>query len=994
MSFVTSVRGALAGDLELEKAALQQSLNMALHEAIHAAVKTAMGVVAALALMLMAAANAHALEPLSVSKDEAAIDLTNSVELHLRQAGSLKVSTAPDRDGIVRRIEVRPKLSDEVSNWAVFALSNDSNEQIDRLVVAPHYRLVGSGVFWPDLDAQRIASITPSEGFSLEAREDREADVFLITLDPGAVITLIAELKSPTLPKLYLWEPDAYKDTINSYTLYRGIVLGISGLLAVFLTILFVVKGSAMFPATAALAWGVLAYVCVDFGFWDRVVELSATGAPLWRAGVEVFLSAALLIFLYAYLNLNRWHTHFSTVAIGWLLGLILLLGVTVTIPEVASGIARLSFAATLILGALLIGWMAVKGYDRAVMLIPTWILALAWLLGAWLTTTGSLSNDIVQPALSGGLVLIVMLLGFTVMQHAFAGGMLAEGIVSDVEQQALALTGSGDMLFDWDASRDFIHTGEEAAHILGLPDRMLNAPAKNWLNLVHPNDRERFRATLDAVADHKRGRIAQTFRLRSDAGQYHWFRLKARPLLGVDGELIRCVGTISDVTDAKNSEERMLHDSVRDQLTGLENRMLFLNRLDTVMALARRETNTRPSVFHINIDGFRELNSRLGFGVGDTILLTVARRLSRLLGAGDSLARMEGDHFAMLLLSETAPDRIAAFADSIRKTLQAPLQFAGEELQLTASIGIATLTTEHQAPSDIMRDAELAMIQAQRFGGNRIEPFRPAFRNTKDEVTQLHEDLRQAIEKKQIEVLFQPIVSLEDRAVIGFEALVRWNHPRLGVVSPGDFIPAAERSGLIHELGSHVMVTAARQFAAIAQRSGENELFVSINLSSRELLRHDIVNDVANVLKSTGISPWMLRIELTESLVMENPEYSNEVLHRIKALGVGLSMDDFGTGFSSLSYLMRFPFDTIKIDRSFIHARDRKERLVVLRSIIAMAHGLNQKLIAEGVETETDVAELLQLGCEFGQGYLFGEPMPAGAAELLVAEEYRLAGQ
>ena len=568
MSFVSSVRGALAGDHHLEKAVLQHSSNVA----FHAALKTARGFLALLVLLFLAlgaAGPVRALEPLSVSKDEAAIDLTNSVELHLRQSGSLKVSTAPDRDGIVRRIEVRPKLSEDVSNWAVFALSNDSNEQIDRLVVAPHYRLVGSGVFWPDLDAQRIASITPSEGFSLEAREDREADVFLITLDPGAVITLIAELKSPTLPKLYLWEPDAYKDTINSYTLYRGIVLGISGLLAVFLTILFVVKGSAMFPATAALAWGVLAYVCVDFGFWDRVVELSSTGAPLWRAGVEVFLAAALLIFLYAYLNLNRWHTHFSTVAIGWLLGLILLLGVTVTIPEVASGIARLSFAATLILGALMIGWMAVKGYDRAVMLIPTWILALAWLLGAWLTTTGALSNDIVQPALSGGLVLIVMLLGFTVMQHAFAGGMLAEGIVSDVEQQALALTGSGDMLFDWDASRDFIHTGEEAAHILGLPDRMLNAPAKNWLNLVHPNDRERFRATLDAVADHKRGRIAQTFRLRSDAGHYHWFRLKARPLLGTGGELIRCVGTISDVTDAKNSEERMLHDSIHDQSDG-----------------------------------------------------------------------------------------------------------------------------------------------------------------------------------------------------------------------------------------------------------------------------------------------------------------------------------------------------------------------------------------------------------------------------------------
>ena len=946
------------------------------------------------ASILLAPAMARALNPVAVSKDSAAIDLTTSVELFLRQSGSLKISTAPDRDGIVRRIEVRSKLGGDVSNWAVFSLGNDSNEQIDRLVVAPHYRMVGSGVFWPDLDSQRIASITPSEGFSLEARDDREADVFLITLDPGAIITLIAEMRTPSLPKIYLWEPNAYKDTINSFTLYRGIVLGISGLLAVFLTILFVVKGRALFPAAAALAWGVLAYVCVDFGFWDRVITISLTGAPVWRAGVEVLLAAALLIFLYAYLNLNRWHAHFSTVALGWLLGLVLLLGVVVVLPEVAAGIARLSFAATCIGGAGLIGFMAMKGYDRAIMLIPTWTLALAWVLGAWLTATGVLSNDIIQPALAGGLVLIVMLLGFTVMQNAFAGGMLAEGIVSDVERQALALTGSGDSLFDWDVGRDFIHTGEEAAAILGLAERTLNAPAKNWINLVHPNDRDRFRATLDAVADHKRGRIGQTFRLRSDAGHYHWFRLKARPLLGNGGELIRCVGTLSDVTDAKNAEERLLHDSIYDNLTGLENRLLFANRVETVMALARRDNAARPSVFHINIDKFRELNSRLGIGAGDTILLTAARRLGRLLRAGDSLARLDGDQFALLLLSETAPDRIAVFADTIRKTLQAPLQFAGEEIILTASIGVATLTSEHALANDIMRDSELAMIQAKRLGGNRIEPFRPAFRTTKDETSLLHEDLRKALEKKQIAVLYQPIVRLFDRKIVGFEALIRWIHPRLGVVSPSDFIPVAERSGQINALGNYVMQTAASDFSAIARRSGDFDMFVSINLSSRELLQHDIVNDIADILKTTGLPASMLRIELTESLVMENPENSNEVLRRIKSLGVGLSMDDFGTGYSSLAYLMRFPFDTIKIDRSFVHPHGGKERLVVLRSIIAMAHGLDHKLIAEGIETETDLADLLHMGCEFGQGFLFGEAMPASDAGNLVAEEYRLAGQ
>ncbi|GIL02039.1 MAG: diguanylate cyclase [Alphaproteobacteria bacterium] len=949
---------------------------------------------AALCGLLLSALSARALEPVQVSRDAPAIDLTAAAEIHHQESDSLNVSTAPDRDGIVRRVEVRAKNPQAVTHWAVFALVNNTNEQLDRLIVAPHYRLVGSGIFWPDLDSSRIATITPSEGFSLEPADDREADSFLVTLDPGAVVTFVAELRSPTLPRLYLWDPDAYKDTVNSYTLYRGIVLGISGLLAVFLTILFVVKGTAVFPATAALAWGVLAYVCVDFGFWDRILAINTASLPVWRAGTEVFLAATLIIFIYTYLNLNRWHSHFSTVALGWLLSLIILLGVAVALPDIAAGIARVSFGATGIAGAGLIVYMSLHRYDKAVMLIPTWILMVAWLFGAWLTVTGRLSNDIIQPALAGGLVLLVMLLGFTVMQHAFAGGALAQGLVSDAERQALALTGAGYTIWDWDATRDFIHTGPEAALALGLDERALNGPVKNWINLLHPNDRDRFRATLDAIAEHKRGRVAQTFRLRSESGQYHWFDLRGRPLLGMDGEVIRCVGTVVDVTDVKNAEERLLFDSVHDNLTGLENRQLLVGRLDTAISLTRRNAAARPSIFHVNIDHFREINAKLGFGVGDTILLTVARRLMRLLRDGDSLARLGGDQFAILLVSETTPDKIAAFADSIRRSLKAPIQFAGQQIELTASIGIATWTAEHRDAAGLMRDAELAMLHARRFGGNRIEPFRPAFRSGKDETTVLIEELREAIKRGQISVLYQPIVRLADRSIAGFEALIRWQHPRLGNVSPADFIPAAEGSGLINGIGRHVLDTAARDIRKIAEASGNPGLFVSVNISSREILRHDIVADIAGVLKRSTLPASMLRIELTESLVMENPEGAIEVLNRIRALGVGLSMDDFGTGYSSLAYVMRFPFDTIKIDQSFVLAREKKERLVVLRAIAAMAHGLGKRLIAEGIEFESDVTDLLQLGCECGQGYLFGEAMDQHEAAQMVSQEYRLAGQ
>jgi diguanylate cyclase (GGDEF)-like protein len=939
-------------------------------------------------------ATSHALEPVSVSRDSQAVDLTPVMEMHLQQGENLRISTAPDRDGIVRRVEVRSKYGESVSNWAVFALANNSNEQIDRLIVAPHYRHVGSGLFWPDLDSGRIGAITPSEGFSLEAVEDREADVFLITLDPGSVITLIAELKNPQLPALYLWEPKAYKDTVNSYTLYRGIVLGISGLLAVFLTILFVVKGSAIVPATAALAWGVLAYVCVDFGFWDKVIAITATGEPIWRAGTEVFLTAALIIFVYAYLNLNRWHSHFSTMVIIWLLGLIALVGVAVAVPEVASGISRVSFAVAGLAGAMLILYMAFKGYDRAVMLIPTWILVLAWVAGQWLTVTGALSNDIIQPALSGGLVLIVMLLGFTVMQHAFGGGAIADGLVSDVERQALALVGSGDSVWDWDRSRESIHTGEECARRLGLPDKALCLPVKNWTNVLHPNDRDRFRASLDAMIDYRRGRISQNFRLRSDSGQYHWFHLKARPLLDAEGEVIRCIGTIADVTEAKNAEERLLHDSVHDNLTGLENRQLFAKRLDTAIALARNNDQLRPSVFHINIDQFRDINERLGVGVGDTVLLTVARRLDRILRGGDVLSRLEGDQFALLLTSEGKPAKIAAFADSVRRTLRSPLEFAGEELVLASSIGIATLTAEHGGADDLMRDAELAMIYAKRFGGNRIEPFRPAFRSGKDDTIVLLEDLRRALDDGKIDIHYQPIVRLTDRVIMGFEALMRWEHPKLGQVPPADFIPLAEKSGLINDLGRYVVEVAAHDFSQIVRRTGNDEIFVSVNLSSRQLLLSDLDKDLEAILNASNLPPSTLRIELTESLVMDNPENAAEMLSRIKALGIGLSMDDFGTGYSSLSQLMRFPFDTIKIDRSFLRAREKRECAIILRSIVAMAHGLDYQLIAEGVETESDIADLLQLGCEYGQGYFFGDTMTAYETEQLLAEEYRMAGQ
>ncbi|HEY6630132.1 MAG TPA: EAL domain-containing protein [Rhizobiaceae bacterium] len=945
----------------------------------------------AIVALLCAATFAQAIEPIKISPDDVALDLSRAVQTYQNQGQNFQVSTAPGPDGIVRRIEVEANDERSSGDWAVFALANTTDEQLDRLIVAPHFRLVNSGLFWPDLGSSRIAAITPSEGFALDRQASPDADVFLVTLNPGAVVTFIAELASPNLPQVYLWDPEPYKDSVNSYTLYRGIVIGIAGLLALFLTILFVVKGTSMFPATAALSWAVLAYISVDFGFLNKIIEISPGNEQMWRAGTEVGLAATFVVFLFAYLNLNRWHGHFSYGAFVWICGLLLIAGVAIIDPAVAAGIARLSFAATAITGLGLIVFLGLRGYDRAIMLIPSWVMVLIWLTGSWMAITGMIDNDVVQPALGGGLILIILLIGFTVMQHAFAGGALHQGLFSDMERQALAVVGSGDIVFDWDVLRDRVVTKPDISLQLGLPPNSLGGPARTWLPALHSDDRDTFRTTLDVVLEHRRGKVAQSFRLRGADGHYHWFSLRARPVVGSDGEVIRCVGTMVEVTEQKKAEERLLHDAVHDNLTGLPNRELFMNRLEAIISVAKSEDKIQPTVFVIDIDRFKQVNDGLGISAGDTILLTIARRLHRLLKPKDSLSRFAGDQFALMLLSEQDPSRIAGVADAIKQAIRAPINFAKREIVLTASIGLITWTNSQNTAEDMVKDAELAMHQAKRFGGDRIEPFRPAFRSVGTDRLQLESDLRRAAERKEFTLAYQPIVRLEDGTVAGFEALLRWDHPRRGQIPPADFIPVAESCGLIVQLGLFAMQKAAEDLAGWQKQIGDTPLSVSVNLSSRQLIRRDLVSDVRSVIARANLKPRCFRLELTESLVMDNPEQTNHVLTKLKKLGIGLSLDDFGTGYSSLAYLTRFPFDTIKIDKSFVDDTTPK-RAVLLKSMVNMAHELGLSVVAEGVADESDALELRQMGCEYVQSYLFGAPIPGDQVLKMLREQYPLA--
>ena len=679
-------------------------------------------------MLLLPVTTLHAFETVKISRGDTALDLTATTSIYPNQGEAFQVTTAAGTDGIRRRIEVQAGSLDHHGDWAVFALANVSDEQLERVIVAPHFRLSGSGLFWPDLGSRRILSITPSEGFALDRIPSQDADIFRITLDPGTVVTFVAELATPSLPQLYLWKPNAYKDTQNAFTLYRGIVLGIAGLLAVFLTVLFIVRGMPALPA-AVLAWAVLAYVCVDFNLAGKLIGLTAGDLRSWRAATELGLALCLAIFLFAYLNLNRWHASLGHATFVWVAALGFAFGLGIyDDPAIAAGIARLSLALTAAAGAALIVYLGFNRCDRAILLVPAWTLILVWLFGAWLTVTGRLDNDIVQPALDGGLVLVVLLIGFTVMQYALVSGTGQQGFFSDLERRSLALEGSGDTVWDWNVSRDRIVTSPDIALSLGLAPGSMHTEVSRWLLRLHPDDRDKFRTSLDTLLERCKGRLDCEFRMRSEEGYFRWLRVKARPVLGSNGEVARCVGTIADVTEHKDCIGRLLWDAMHDTLTGLPNRQIFLDRLQSILTLAAGGRRLRPTVLVIGLDRRGQISDSFGAAASGDTLIALARRLRRLSKPRDTLARLSDGEFGFILMSERDPAGIADFSKAVRNAVMTPFNLDNHEIVLEASIGLATLTDPRDDAAALLSDAELAVCHARKSGGNRIEPFPSGF--------------------------------------------------------------------------------------------------------------------------------------------------------------------------------------------------------------------------------------------------------------------------
>ncbi|WJW80186.1 sensor domain-containing phosphodiesterase [Bartonella sp. TP] len=926
-------------------------------------------------LLLATPSLLHARELIKITPQDIALDISQAVELYQTNTKSIKVTTSPGSDGIVKTIEVQATTESPKHYWAVFAIVNPTNEQIDRLIVTPHYRLVGSGILHPDLGSKRILSITPSEGFALIRQNSASHDVFSITINPGAVITFVAEITSEKLMPIYLWQTDAYKSTLNSYTFYQGILLGIAGLLAVLLSVLFIVRGTFIFPAAAVFAWSALAYISVNFHFFDKIFKMTTGSEPIWRACVELSITASLLLFLCAYLNLYKWHYKlYYTIILATILSCVLLF-FSIYHPAFTASLARILLGGTTFAGAIIITMLAIRGLDRAVMIIPTWLFLILWVIATYSCITAKIDNDIIEPALGGGLILLVLLIAFTILQQVFSSTVFHQGLFSDSEKRSLAMMGAGDIVWDWDVQRDQVHIKPDLTRFLGARATKLNGTINNFINSLHLDDRNKFYANLNIILDAKKGQIEQNFRIRSSDNHYHWFNLRARPFAEKDGTISHCIGTLVNITELKTAQEHLLKDSVRDNLTGLPNRQLFIDRLQSLLTLSALKKDINPSVLVLDFDGFRSINQAYGHAAGDNFLMIIAKRLNRLLKPQDTLCHLKADRFAIILVSPQNSNDVAALISTIQKAASAPVKLSNNEIKLTASIGLYSLKNKSYTAAEVLSDAQLAVSYVKHAGGNSIELFKPTMRSFNFSLDGLSKDLPKAIEREELRVIYHPILTFNDSEIVGFEAYTIWEHPQYGTLSVTDFIACAEHTSCVNDIANFTFTTIAKDLFELQERFFDKNLFITMNLFSADMLNQELINNMKSIQMRYPFDSKRFVIELSEAILLEKPEQAADLLTNLKNLDFKLALDHFGTGYSSLAYLTRYNFDFIKLDKSVL-TENISKKTIFIKALINVAHELNHKVIATGVDTQEDARLLAELGCEYIQSIVFSEPL------------------
>jgi diguanylate cyclase (GGDEF)-like protein len=501
---------------------------------------------------------------------------------------------------------------------------------------------------------------------------------------------------------------------------------------------------------------------------------------------------------------------------------------------------------------------------------------------------------------------------------------------------------------------------------------------------LVHDDDMPRLRAAVEAHLAGQTPHLQCEYRMRHQDGTWRWVRTRGLAIRGPGGVATRIAGSLSDITDQRAAELQLQHDALHDALTGLPNRALFMDRVDQVVQRSTRDPTVGCAVLFVDIDRFKLVNDTLSHAAGDQLLIEVAARIADVLRPGDTVARIGGDEFTLLLDGVVVDRDATVVAERVQSSIGRPFGLDGHELRVSASIGVS-LSSPRMTAAELLRNADIAMYDAKRRGPGRCAAFTEAMRQRVIDRVARENDLRQAVEESLLEVHYQPIVELRSGAIHGIEALARWPD-RWPEVAPMEFIEIAEETGVIGAIGMHVLRAGLEQFA-LWRRTGivSDDVRVSVNVSGRQLDDPHLPDEIRGAIEAAELPPSALRLEITESTLMQEPERIRRIVSEVCATGVGLHLDDFGTGYSSLAALHRLPVDALKIDRTFVASAAEYGSDAIVRAIVALAHSLGIDVIAEGIEHPAQRDRVRELGCRYGQGFLFSRPLASDEMEALL---------
>ncbi|MEQ9199176.1 MAG: EAL domain-containing protein, partial [Rhodospirillales bacterium] len=559
-------------------------------------------------------------------------------------------------------------------------------------------------------------------------------------------------------------------------------------------------------------------------------------------------------------------------------------------------------------------------------------------------------------------------------------------------QRYALAVAGANDGIWDWNIRTGRAYFSDRWQKMLGFSEADMDGTLDTWLGRVHPEDIDDVRTAIERHTLSVTPHFASEHRIRNRDGDYRWVSARGLIVFDDDGEPSRMAGSFTEITDRKTFETQLFHDAFHDNLTGLPNRALFTDRLNHAIQRSTRKRAEHFAVLFLDFDRFKLINDTLGHQVGDRMLMEISGRLTLCLRPTDTVARFGGDEFAVLIEDLQDHEQVIVVTERIIESMRRPFKLEGHDIVSSASIGIAIGDGSYSRSEEVLRDADIAMYEAKHGGKDQYIVFDNEMGVSVVRALQIENNLRRAIDRDQLRLVYQPIVDLKSGHIASFEALLRWRSPDGEEISPAEFVPIAEDSGLIQNIGLWVLRTACEQTVAWMRKYPDvPPIAMSVNVAPRQLGQPSLVSNVAAVLADTGMPPELLRLEITESAIMENRTLITERLEQLKQLGVALYVDDFGTGYSSLGHLQSFPIDALKIDRTFVFRMGPNgENSEIVRSVTALAESLSFKVVAEGIETTTHLRLLSRLHCQYGQGYLFSKGVEEEDAERHYSERKR----